>query len=480
MRFVPSVLAATLAFVCAAPHVFAQPAPSASAAAKAAPLPALTASIPADAKAPPAADTPPKPPAINVDDPLLAPVPTAARNITGFREVLSLLSNQSTSLRLANLEIERAKGQRRQSLAAALPDASASGSVTVPILQRAREVGGITLPSSPTTVQASLSISQPILAPRAWYAIGTADKAIEGSKLRAEDARRTAIAFTANAIVSVVSAERVAEINRVSLRSALERLELTKRRKRLGSGTDLDIVRAEQDATQSRGQIVSGDENLRKARESLGQIFNSNEGYGVPASFSLNDIEQAMKSACHPEKAENRTDVLAARSDLTVAERGVTDVKLSYAPTAVVSTMVAVSNEDPVVKPSWSISAVLSIPIWDGGARYGQAKLAAAQVEEAKVRVEEATVTATLEATQAQRAMKVAEQAKTISEKARDLAKEVARLSIVAFESGAGTSLDLVDSGRLLRQAELDLAVRELEVVRAKIAALLALSACDI
>ncbi len=63
---------------------------------------------------------------------------------------------------------------------------------------------------------------------------------------------------------------------------------------------------------------------------------------------------------------------------------------------------------------------------------------------------------------------------------ATDLAKETARLSQIAFESGAGTSLDLIDSGRVLRQAELDLAVKELSVVQAKIAALLAMSACDI
>lgn len=129
---------------------------------------------------------------------------------------------------------------------------------------------------------------------------------------------------------------------------------------------------------------------------------------------------------------------------------------------------------------SWSISGVLTIPIWDGGSRYGAAKVASANVEEAKVKVEQTTVGATIEATQAQRSVTVADQSRTISEKARDLAKETARLSQIAFESGAGTSLDLVTSGQALRQAEIDLAVKELSVVQAKIAALLALSKCDL
>ncbi len=74
-------------------------------------------------------------------------------------------------------------------------------------------------------------------------------------------------------------------------------------------------------------------------------------------------------------------------------------------------------------------------------AGYGQLKTQNANLEAARTRVEQATVTATLESTQAQRAITVAEQAKSVSEKSRDLARETARLSQVAFESGAGTSL---------------------------------------
>ncbi len=516
MRSVSQALAAAAVVACFAPLALAQPvppasppkgpapaaapAPAGSGRAGAAPQPAATGSALPQLPPAGAADAPPKPPSIDVDDPALAPVPAAAHNITGFREVLSLLSNQSTTLKIAQLEIARATGQRRQVLAGVLPTVTGQARVSAELIPRtvtpipsldptcvlatvttlgqcASKAGDPVTRWADPSGSLSLSVTQPFNA-RSWYAIGTQDEVISGTKLRAEDAKRTAIAVAANAIVSVVTSERIAEVNRVGLRSALERLELTKRKKRLGSGTDLDIVRAEQDATSARGNVVSGDESLRKARESLGQLFNSTDAYGVPASFSLNDIEQAMKSACHPDKVENRTDVLAAKSDLTVADRGVTDVKLQYAPTLSVSSTLSATTDTN--QASWSISALLTVPIWDGGARYGAAKVAAVQVEEAKVRVEQAVVGATIEATQAQRSITVADQAKAISEKARDLAKETARLSQIAFETGSGTSLDLVTSGQALRQAEIDLAVKELEVIRSKIAALLALSKCDL
>jgi hypothetical protein len=46
--------------------------------------------------------------------------------------------------------------------------------------------------------------------------------------------------------------------------------------------------------------------------------------------------------------------------------------------------------------------------------------------------------------------------------------------------NGSGTSFDLVNTAQQLRAAELDLAVKEFEVLRSKIAALLALSTCNV
>lgn len=428
---------------------------------------------------------------------MLAPVAPAPHLINGFREVLNLLSNESLTLRIAQQDVERAKGQERVALAGVLPTLNATGQLTLRPFQdqavsctpSSSQVCGFNNSIQPSQTNASLRLAE-LLSVRSWYAIGTAEKSVDAANLRAQDARRMAIAAAASAIVSVVTAERVAEINRVGLRAALQRLELTKRRKRLGSGTDLDIVRAEQDAASARSQLVSGDETLRRSRESLGQLFGKSEAFGVPTTFTLDAIEPALKSACKPAKADERTDVLAAKVDLEVAKRGVTDVKLGFLPTLELSTTLSTAStqteqRDLGVSTStqttvWSIGALLSVPLWDGGARYGQMKSATAGVEQAKTRVEQATVTASVEATQSQRAVTVAEQARSVSEKARDLARETARLSQVAFESGAGTSLDLIDSGRVLRQAELDLAVKELEVVRAKIAALLALSICNL
>ncbi|WP_437737834.1 TolC family protein [Sorangium sp. So ce1335] len=435
------------------------------------------------------------PPRIEVDDPALAPPPPAPRTLASWREARSIIDQRSADLVIAVQEVARAEGIARRALAAALPSLDARGTLTHRLAGDQTTVGvpadpDPTAPSTarsdlfPTSATAALTLSQPILAPRAWYGIGTANLSVEVAKLSLEDRRRVTIGAVADAVVTVVTTERASEVNRVGLRSALERLELTRRRERLGTGTKLDVVRAEQDVALARATLVNGDESLRRAREALGAVLGERGEVGVPQTFSLNGIAAEMQSQCARARSDQRADVRAARAELEIAERNLTDAKLAFAPYAELSSTLqaqtAFGNDEGISTRSWewSISAVLTIPIWDGGARYGDLRVNRALVEQQRARIGLAERAAELDTAQAVRGVAVAEQARVVAEQSRDLARETARLTQVAFEAGTATSFDLVESGRRQREAELDLALREFEVVRAKITALLASASC--
>lgn len=469
----------------------AQPAPAAGQPRPAQPGAPPKAGQPQAATPTPAAapDAPPKPPALTVSDPLLAPVAPAPHVLTRWRDAVAHLDARSTDLHIAVQEVERAEGQSRQALGAALPQIDATGSVTFNLIRedvaRPTISGGTvgstteTVPPSPTAL-ASLTVAQPVLAPRAWYAIGTARRGVQAAKLKVDDQRRRVLAAAASAIVDVVTAERVAEIRRAGLQRALERLELVKRRLKADSGTKLDLVRADQDVNLARTDVITGDEALAKSREALGVTLGYAEPWGVAPDISLDDVEKSARELCSPSTPDTRSDVRAALADLEVAERAVTDVRLGYSPTAQVSSTWSLSSEELANTKhyAWSIQGVLTVPIWDGGSRYGQARSARATVAESKERVEASRRSATLEMRQAARAVVVADNARVLAEAGRDLARENARLSQVAFELGEGTSFELVESSRAQREAELNVAVREFELVRARIAALLAAASC--
>ncbi|MDC0681857.1 TolC family protein [Sorangium atrum] len=456
--------------------------------------PAAAPAAPPMTAAPPAAT----PQRIEVNDPALAPVPPAARTLASWNDARAMIEQRSVDFAIAVQEVARAEGVARRALAAALPSLDARGDVNHKLAGGSAE----RLPSdfvpppedpsdarqdieiAPTTLTASLTLRQPVLAPRAWYGIGTARRSVDVARLSLEDRRRITVGAAADAVVSIVTAERVSEINRVGLRSALERLELTRRRERLGTGTKLDVVRAEQDVALARATLVSGDEALRKAREALGAVLGERGEVGVPQGFSLNAIAAEVQSQCAEARSDQRADVRAARAELEIAERNLTDAKLAFAPnvdlSSTLSAQTSLGDESTHRTRSWgwSIGAVLTVPLWDGGARYGDLEINRAVVEQQRVRLGAVERTAGLETTQAVRGVAVAEQARAVAEQSRDLARETARLTQVAFEAGTATSFDLVESGRRQREAELDLAVKEFEVVKAKITALLSSASC--
>jgi outer membrane protein TolC len=126
----------------------------------------------------------------------------------------------------------------------------------------------------------------------------------------------------------------------------------------------------------------------------------------------------------------------------------------------------------------WTIAGVLTVPFYDGGSRYGAVRETRALADQSAQRVEAARRLASLQVTQARRSVEVAEQSRHVAENARELARETDRLARIAFQVGTGTSLDLVEAGRRLREAEIQLALQEFALVQAKISALLSLSRC--
>jgi outer membrane protein TolC len=455
---------------------------------------------------PAAAEAVPTAPPIPLDDAMLLPVPQASKVLNNWREALQLILARSVDVATAEQEVLRAEGMERQALALALPSLTGTVNVTgqlitsptglfpanipVPVTVNGSS-GTLNFPGSifnsaltatvNPIVVASLTATQPILAPRAWHGIKTAQLGVVSNKLALEDKKRVIFAGVASSIITVFTAERTAEVNRSGLRSALERLHLTQRQVKLGSGTKLDVLRTESDEAAARATLVSGDEALRQAREALGLALGYREAYGVPPTISLDEIDTTIKGICAPTPLEERADIKKARNDIEIARRGITDAWLMFSPTASLSTTASVENTPQATSGrdgAWSITGVLTLPFWEGGARYGTLKIAKVQHEEAKLTLEAAIRGADINVQQALRAVAVAEQERAVSVRARDVAKEIAHLTQRSFEVGTGTSFDLVTAAQNERNAELDLVAKDFALIQAKLSAVLALSNC--
>ncbi|RYZ64135.1 MAG: TolC family protein, partial [Proteobacteria bacterium] len=177
-----------------------------------------------------------------------------------------------------------------------------------------------------------------------------------------------------------------------------------------------------------------------------------------------------------------RADVASLKTRAEIGARVVNDVRWQFLPSINVASTLSTTSQDTGALPRtlWNVQALLTVPIWDGGARYGNLRDTNAQLDQALMRLEAQRRKATIEAVQALRGVAVSENNLRVSEKTRDLALENDRLTRASYTEGRGTSLELVTSATTLRQSEINLAVREFELVRARITAAIVLSTCDV
>jgi multidrug efflux system outer membrane protein len=416
----------------------------------------------------------------DVNDPMLTPVETPGQVLSNWQQALVLVRTRSTSVATAQSRVAEAQARSRQALSSVLPNITANGAVRRSLLFGTDPQLG-RVPASSTIWTAGVSLRQSLVDLRSWHDVGTSKSVVEAAAVSAEDAERLALGALADTIVTVITAERLAEVSRVSLRSNLSTLDLTKKRTLLGAASAVDVLRAEQEVASNRLDVVQADESLRQSREALGMALGFPEAWGVAADIKVDQLATDARSVCSPiQDPEQRSDVRAARLNVVVSERTTESTSYGLAPTLQLGSDFnynSVTNPRPV---DWSISALLTVPIYDGGLLGAERGVNQATAEVARQQLTQTARQAHLEASQAQRSVRVAQANFDVSRQARDIAAESARLSRIAFVHGTGTSFDLVESARRQRLAEIDVTIKEFEVVRAQITALLALSNCNI
>jgi outer membrane protein, multidrug efflux system len=433
-----------------------------------------------------------------VEDPMLAPVPPPKRILSSWAEAQQLLRARSSNLKIALDQVLQAEGQTIVALAQYLPSLGgcaggssappgcANGSYTHQLLTKSAKQNVTGEPKSsvvpiPDTLQASLTISQDIINAQELDQIGINKLMEESSRMSVDDTRRTLDFGLATQIVLVVTAERSAEINRAGLRVALEQLELTRRKAALGVATRLDVVRAEQNAANARVSLVHGDEALRQAREALGLMVGIPTEIGIAPEMDVGALAQDTLRACRVVASiEERPDVAAARKNLEIAKRNLRNTWYSFLPVVTGQTALQLSSSpnSGYPNPTWSIGAAVSIPIFDGGTRLGQIKGERAAEDIAKETLDALRRQALVQVEQAQRELEVADAAYKVTLEQRDLAAQNDSLTQTLWSKGQGTSVDLVTASEAHRQAEQSLVVAEFDIVKARLAAILALSTC--
>ncbi|MBS2023072.1 MAG: TolC family protein [Deltaproteobacteria bacterium] len=416
-----------------------------------------------------------------VTDAMLAPPKAAELGIDSWTQALDLIRARSPSYQASAQAVVAAQGQQRIALAGVLPTLTAQAGILHQFNTEMFTLAGTTFESPPPDVwNLGATLSWNIVQPRALYGLGTAQRNVDAARLSLADTRRQLASNVVAQLLSTLAAARVAELNRVGLRSALERLALTEARLQYAQGTELDRDRAKQDVALARAQLIAGDESLAQTRESLGALLGSDRPMSANVQLDLTQLEDAVAKTCKlNHELEQRPDLQAAKLRLEVAERSVRDAQLQASPYVNVTSSLAHASATSLSPlTTWSVGATLWFPLYDGGVRYGVLQQAQAQVSLARAALEDTRLNAVISSARADRAVSVLTASRDLAREQRDTAQRIDARIRDGWAQGIGTSLDLVTSAQSLRNAENALALLEFQVAQARANAVLINAEC--
>jgi outer membrane protein TolC len=362
---------------------------------------------------------------------------------------------------IAEQEIRRAEGILKEVRAPAMPILSANAVLTRNDSEHDTTGGTVVAPLSSGT--ANLSLSVPLLAPQRWLAAARAGDQIDVARTSAEDARRAVAVATARAYLTVMNAHRLVQITAQARDSAKAHLDDAHARFEVGSGNRLDEVRAGQDMAGNEAALALAEGAVVRTREALGVLVGAEGPVEVEDQIAL-PAPPAPQEALRDAET-SRPDVLATKQRTEVARKVLRDSWADYMPllTAVFEPFYNTThpNIPAVPETGWQAQLVLSIPLYDGGARYGLQRERSATYEESKAQLEGLLRQARSDVRASFESVRRADESLQSARLGARLAHEALEMTTLAYREGATNDLEVVDAARRARDADVAALVAE-------------------
>jgi outer membrane protein TolC len=274
------------------------------------------------------------------------------------------------------------------------------------------------------------------------------------------DVQRQIAVAVARAYLAIVAQHRAIAVNETARVNAKAHYDYANTRLRGGIGRAIDEVRAGQELATVEVSVQAALAGLGRAREALGVLLATDGPLDVTDTVDFGvtpDLGVALGEA-----RSQRADIKALNQRLQAAEAQAGRTWTYYMPylTAVGQPAVIVGSEFHLTG-RWQAQLILTLPIYDGGARGGVARESDALVVQARANVEGTLRQAQSEVRTAFEAILRADKGLEAARDAARLAQRALELATIAYQAGATTNLEVIDAARRARDAETSAALTE-------------------
>jgi len=306
-----------------------------------------------------------------------------------------------------------------------------------------------------------------------WGRLRRQTEAGRANLLSAEEARKavmtTLVSDAATAYFTLRELDYTLEISQRTLQTREQSLELTRKRRRGGVATLLDLRQAEQLVQTAAETVPAIQEQIGRTENQINLLLGQSPG-GVPRGRSLTDqdLPPEVPAGLPSALLERRPDIHAAEQDLIAANAEIGVARAAYFPRLTLSGAVGGASTQLLSLFSaehsiWSLQPQVTQPIFTAGRISSGVKFTEAQRERALIRYEKTVQTAFTEVSDALIAHQRVRERRERQAALVATLEDRLRLAYVRYHGGVDTQLNALDADRDLFEAQLDLAQIHLE-----------------
>jgi outer membrane protein TolC len=382
---------------------------------------------------------------------------------------IALSPDGNNRVQLAVESIRIAEGQSAEARAAFLPSVDGTASyrnftqnlAAFGISSQSFGLPGVVLPI-PTVVgpinvyDMRLSGSLNILDASSIRRYQAARSAVQAAKADAQGTKDQVADQVARAYMTVIRAEAALESAQSNLKLSEELLRLAQNQKTAGTGTGIEVTRAQSQLANDRQGLEVSRNDVDRARLNLLRLI----GVRLDGSIELTDrMTYVPVDLVSPEQAwstaqTNRADLKAQQEREKSARLSYSAVKWESAPSIGASgDYGTIGAQTDHLLPTHTAEIALRVPIFDGGRRQARRAESFAEYRQEQIRARDLRQQAELEIRQALDSIRSAQAEVTAANEGIQLADQELAQARRRYQAGVTTSVEVTDAQARLERA---------------------------
>ncbi len=320
----------------------------------------------------------------------------------------------------------------------------------------------------------SLSVEQPLFAPKAYLGYRMAGREAEARGLDAARTKEETVHRVVSAYLDALTAKELARVAEQQVSDAREHLRVAEALEGAGMGLASDVLRARVFLARAESGLVTAGSRLDLARTALGLAMGEKAGTRIGPAGPIPPLPEAGSlEARIAAVGTSRSDLRAFSARVANAETNVTYERSGYLPAVGATGAWQLDSRDGPFAPdnrTWKVGVGLTWTLFDGLRREAAVGKAVEERAKAKAQLRGAGDQAAFEVTRAYLAVEEAGRRAAIARAALASAEEGMRLVGKRYENQRARMIDLLDAQSALDGARVDVVAAENDVLASRAA----------